>query len=291
MLSVIGLPSAKSEFHRCPNPHNSPSEFYSKDDMGAACIMSGEGGKLYRDESITNGDCTLTMQGDGNLILWRSGTVKPAWQTGTSGYQLSPVQSFYATMQPDANLVVYLFDENVPETEIIPVFDTKTYQNTEVAELWMSDGSQGYCRLYILGDQKFIYDSVITTEFKTVHDQRPYLLESQMLLDPHHLPYSMILQQDCNVVAYSKRYGDLADISATDIIWSAGYSYEGNDKDCVFTQETDGSFSIYMISENVMWDKVWSHSNYRMGFVPNCTWWITKVDSDGPDASCIQRGR
>ena len=101
----------------------------------------------------------------------------------------------------------------------------------------------------------------------------------------------MTLQHDCNLVAYSKRYGDLADIDVSDIIWSAGYLYEGNDKDCAFTQETDGSFSIYLISENGEKDQVWSHKNYRMGFVPNCTWWITKVDSEGPEASCIQRVR
>ena len=290
MLSVIGLPSAKSEFQRCPNPYNSPGEFYSKNDMGAACIMSGNGSALYKDESIQNGDCTLTMQGDGNLILSRSRTAKSAWQTGTTGYQVSQAQSFFTNMQVDANLVVYLYEKNAPG-EVIPVFDTKTSQNTEVSELWMSDGSQGFCRLYVLGDQRFIYQSVISTEFSVSHHQRSYLFKSQILLDPHDLPYSITLQNDCNLVAYSKRYGDIADINQADKIWSAGYSYEGNDKDCAFTQETDGSFSIYMIPESGAWEKVWSHSNYRMGNVPNCAWWITKVDSEGPEASCIQIGR
>ena len=290
MLSIVGLPSVKSQYERCPNPYNSQGEFYSNDDMGAACIMSSEGGKLFQGESITNGDCTLTMQGDGNLILSRPRTAKVAWQTGSSIHQVSSGQSFYTDMQVDADLVVYLYEQNTPD-EVLPVFSTKTSQSTEVSELWMSDGSHGYCRLYVLGNQRFIYNSVISTEFGTAQNQRQYLLKSQILVDPHDSEYSMTLQGDCNLIAYSKRYGDTADIDDAERTWAAGYRHEGYGYECLFTQELDGSFSIYLVSESGEWDKVWSHTNYRMGNVPNCAWWITKVDKDGPEASCIQVSR
>ena len=286
MLSFIGLHSAKSSFQRCPSPYNSPDLFGWKNDEGVACIMSGNGGRLYKDESITNGNCTLTMQGDGNLILWRSGTVQPSWSTGTGGHQVSASQGFFGVMQPDANLVVYLYEENVPESENIAVFATNTDQDTQVAELWMSDGSQGYCRLYILGNRTFEYDSVLTTEFNTILHQRPYLYKSQILYDIGGT-YSMTLQHDCNLVVYSERYGDLADVDvSSDLVWAAGYSYQGNDKDCVFTQETDGTFSIYLISEIGEWDKVWSYTKYLYGFDELCTWWRTRFDSDGLYAEC-----
>ena len=151
----------------------------------------------------------------------------------------------------------------------------------------MSDGSQGHCRLYILGNRTFEYESVRYAEFNTAGTQRPYLYKSQILYNPHHNSISMTLQHDCNLVVYSKRYGDLADVDvSSDLTWAAGYSYQGNDKDCVFTQETDGTFSIYLISEIGEWDKVWSFTNYWGPPHPGCTWWITKIFFNGPAAIC-----
>lgn len=67
-----------------------------------------EGQKLVRGESLVskNGAYTLTLQGDGNLVLASRG--QAIWSTGTDGQDV-----VRAEVQPDGNFVVYTADKPV----------------------------------------------------------------------------------------------------------------------------------------------------------------------------------
>lgn len=62
------------------------------------------GQQLAENNQLQTGDGAgdLIMQGDGNLVLYRSADHKPLWATGTNG-----TGATYAEMQTDGNLVVY----------------------------------------------------------------------------------------------------------------------------------------------------------------------------------------
>ena len=62
------------------------------------------GQQLTENNQLQTGDAAgeLIMQGDGNLVLYRSADHKPLWATGTNG-----TGATYAEMQTDGNLVVY----------------------------------------------------------------------------------------------------------------------------------------------------------------------------------------
>jgi hypothetical protein len=62
------------------------------------------GQSLHQGDSITSGDTRfrLTLQTDGNLVVYRNSDNKPLWATGT---QQSDVRT--AIMQTDGNFVLY----------------------------------------------------------------------------------------------------------------------------------------------------------------------------------------
>ena len=65
---------------------------------GTSILMPGE--QLYAGQSLINGQYTLAMQTDGNLVLYAGN--QALWQSGTSG---NP--NAWVIMQSDGNLVVY----------------------------------------------------------------------------------------------------------------------------------------------------------------------------------------
>ncbi|MCU7823528.1 hypothetical protein [Kitasatospora sp. DSM 101779] len=72
----------------------------------AGTSFLGSGERLAPGQSLTSGESSLVMQGDGNLVLYLvgpTGNHGPAvWHSGTFGHP-----GAYAYMQPDGNLVVY----------------------------------------------------------------------------------------------------------------------------------------------------------------------------------------
>jgi hypothetical protein len=72
--------------------------------------MADDDNTLYPDESLVIGESissdnekyTMTMQGDGNLVLYRTNDWLPLWASGTDGHAVSQ-----AIMQGDGNFVVY----------------------------------------------------------------------------------------------------------------------------------------------------------------------------------------
>ena len=57
---------------------------------------------LNQGENLINGPLMLSMQGDGNLVLYKNGT--PTWASGSVGKGVGP---YRLLMQSDGNLVVY----------------------------------------------------------------------------------------------------------------------------------------------------------------------------------------
>jgi len=79
-----------------------------------------EGQKLAKGGSLTshNGEYTLTLQEDGNLVLAEHG--KAVWATGTDGQHVA-----HAEMQRDGNFVLYKSDKSI-FTSDKPVWATDT---------------------------------------------------------------------------------------------------------------------------------------------------------------------
>ncbi len=85
---------------------------------------------LMPNEFITslNGGYQLIMQGDGNLVLYRTADMQPLWNTRTAG---NP--GAFAVMQGDGNLVVYLDGR--------PLFNTRTQGNPGARLVMQTDGN------------------------------------------------------------------------------------------------------------------------------------------------------
>jgi nucleoid-associated protein YgaU len=87
-----------------------------------------EGQQLVRGGSLVsnNGAFTLTLQDDGNLVLYARG--EPRWATGTNGQDVARAQ-----MQPDGNFVAYTADK--------PVWHTDTKGKKNVRLVLQDDGN------------------------------------------------------------------------------------------------------------------------------------------------------
>jgi hypothetical protein len=69
--------------------------------------------KLIAGQSSTIGDLTLSMQSDGNLVVYREGVGK--WASGTNNWP-SNCTTCYASFQPDGNLALYSANSNGEST-------------------------------------------------------------------------------------------------------------------------------------------------------------------------------
>ncbi|MFF7632296.1 hypothetical protein ACFZB9_03980 [Kitasatospora sp. NPDC008050] len=70
--------------------------------LGPAGQLITPGTTLHAGDAVTSAGAKLTMQADGNLVLYSTATGKALWSTVTWGHP-----GAYAAMQPDGNLVVY----------------------------------------------------------------------------------------------------------------------------------------------------------------------------------------
>jgi hypothetical protein len=87
---------------------------------------------LLAGQSFTIGDLTLSMQSDGNLVVYRDGVSK--WASGTNNWP-STCTTCYASFQSDGNLVLYSSSGN---GEYTPYWSTGTNGHPD-AQLLLSD--------------------------------------------------------------------------------------------------------------------------------------------------------
>jgi hypothetical protein len=86
-------------------PTLNKKEGFSLDPKNNMCFSTANNGHCNKD--LTIGNCTLKMQDDGNLVIYKSGV--PVWHTSTSQTSNGP---FRLTMQGDGNLVIYNKNNN-----------------------------------------------------------------------------------------------------------------------------------------------------------------------------------
>ena len=103
--------------------------FASSSSSGGSCGELTSNQELTANQSLAscNGDYTLTMQGDGNLVLYQSGTA--LWSSSTAGSGADE-----AIMQGDGNFVLYTSSGT-------PVWASNTAGNTGAYLNVQNDGN------------------------------------------------------------------------------------------------------------------------------------------------------
>lgn len=94
---------------------------------------------LYPGSSIVSpsGVYTLIFQGDGNLVLYKSGQTKAVWASGSTLCSPTPYSPLYTRFQPDGNLVVYSSIANTPTAQ----WDTNTQNHPDAVLKVQDDGN------------------------------------------------------------------------------------------------------------------------------------------------------
>jgi hypothetical protein len=83
------------------------------------CLPDKLVGATWSSDTVALGDQSLSMQKDGNLVLYRDS--KPVWASNTAGKSAS----LFARMQDDGNLVLY---QGTPDQPGASYWDTATWQ-------------------------------------------------------------------------------------------------------------------------------------------------------------------
>ncbi|HUC88268.1 MAG TPA: hypothetical protein VMR95_03925 [Candidatus Binatia bacterium] len=103
-----------------------PSCGFDLESPNASVLWAGQ--KLYAGQSIVSSGYTLTMQSDGNLVIYDYNGV-PVWNSSTEG-----TSGAYMTIQTDGNLVVY-------NSQNYPVWNSGTEGNGSSILAMQSDGN------------------------------------------------------------------------------------------------------------------------------------------------------
>lgn len=212
--------------------------------------------KLYPGQSLqsSNGTYTLTMQTDGNLVLY---TPKGAiWGSGTNGQNVA-----YLTLQGDGNLVMY---------------------NTVGQPIWSSaTPGQGLSSLVLQTDGNLVlYNSNkqpdwATGTYQNVMNTPPSLesgaslsLGSELLSTNGN--YRVIVQEDGNLVLYSRAHalwgsgtngkganllimqddGNLVLYNSSHPVWATGTNGHGS---TTLVMQDDGNLVLYDASNHPIW--------------------------------------
>lgn len=174
---------------------------------------------LTADESLTspNGVYRLVMQGDGNLVLYRSGGVA-VWASGTNG------SNRHAVMQADGNLVVY--------TGATPLWSSNTTGFGSTRLTMQDDGNlviySGWRAIWCNGN--ILYNRL---------SQNQTLRVDESLLSSNR-QYTLIMQGDGNLVLYRSGGGAL---------WASNTSGAGN----WAVLQGDGNFVVYTSANRALW--------------------------------------
>jgi hypothetical protein len=177
-----------------------------------------------------NGRYTLTLQTDGNLVLYDA-SGHATWATGTWGQQVD-----YAIMQVDGNLVLY----------------------GNGAALWASGTSASHARLVVRDDGNVVLYSLVpkwstgsSVNALVVGDGARGLRAGEWLMGGTSIAsgsgeYTLAMQADGNLVVY--RPGWLA-------LWASGTQGANG---ASATLQSDGNFVVYTAGGSAAWS---SHTN------------------------------
>ncbi|WP_327066656.1 hypothetical protein [Kitasatospora sp. NBC_01302] len=164
---------------------------------GQSLLQSGQ--SLQPGQSLVNGEMTLIMQDDGNLVLYLvgpSGNHGPAlWNSGTYG---NP--GAYAVMQADGNFVVYRQGRSDPAGAL---WSSSTWGNpgSNVGILNDTLSVEGMSGVHWQGYSNTLYGDTVTGMMSS----KTYAESASVWL---------VMQADGNLVLYRKRDGA--------VLWASG---------------------------------------------------------------------
>jgi hypothetical protein len=242
----------------------------------------GTGGELKTGQSLTSGSYTLTLQEDGNLVLY-DGNKKAVWSSDTVGRV-----SVRLAMQDDCNLVLYTASSQ-------PVWHTVTKGKGNQCQLrltdkgdlgvWMGDSliwqrsqggesigvAQGYTNVVSAGQsipKRVIFRSAsgqYELLFEGMYGEDAFKLynlwengresrrNEKIWSSGHALDVSsgsLDMQTDCNLVMYGGYlrggYGNSDVVLPSDYpVWHTNTGNHKQDNDCYLVVQDDGNLVIY----------------------------------------------
>lgn len=194
---------------------------------GNLVLYNNKGLALWSSRTSGNAGSFLNLQGDGNLVVY-SPNGKPLWNTGTSHRSISSL-----IMQTDGNLVLY-------DTQGRSVWNTNTMQKTLAATPTnsLSSGQQltsnqsitssnGSYRLVLQGDGNLVMYSKNGAVWSTATDHRPVV--------------RAVMQGDGNFVLYD---------SAGKAYWSSRTDHHS---DSIVMIQDDGHTVVYDAYSHNLW--------------------------------------
>ena len=191
-------------------------------------LLTGE--RLNVGERITspNGAYTLILQGDANLVEFRTSDGVPVW---SSLQQAKPVSNgYYAIMQGDGNLVVY-------DSNNIAIWATMT-ANQGANVFTISDNG---CLNVSNEEGTFWGTPAIPKEILRAGET---LAVGQSLTSTNK-QYSLVMQADGNLVEYRASDGAA--------IWNSRTGGRPLSSDYVTVMQYDGNFVVYDASKTAIW--------------------------------------
>jgi len=198
--------------------------------------------KLLAGQSFTVGDLTLSMQSDGNLIIYRDGIRdqdKAIWATGTNDWP-STCTDCYASFQSDGNLELYSSDAHGEDK---PYWSTGTNGHPG-AQLLLSDAVP-YLSIF-QGVEIYPARNAGPSHFA------PFNLLAGQSLVTGDLTLSM--QADGNLVVYRDGIRD-----QDKAIWSSGTNnWPSSCAICYASFQSDGNLVLYSPSGNGQYTPYWS---------------------------------
>ncbi|MFI9275300.1 hypothetical protein ACIGXM_32010 [Kitasatospora sp. NPDC052896] len=214
-------------------------------------VRLAPGQTLYPGKSLTNGTENLTMQDDGNLVMYlrdADGHNGPAiWNSGTWGHINAEAQ-----MQQDGNLVIY----TSPDMDYRPIWNTGTWGHPGSCAVLGANGD-----FQVMSHQKSGTALVIwhtATGQPNPGDTDPTRLQAGAAMGPGDWRASrttwLVLQGDGNLVLYRK--------SDNAPLWNTGTS---GHKNPVATMNADGNLRLVWADNGPDWGITGSTSSNTSG--------------------------
>ncbi len=195
-------------------------------------LLPGQGLMAGRSIISADGRFTLTMQGDGNLVLYGPGR-QPLWASNTAGHS----NIWDAILQTDGNLVVY-------DAHNHPLWATGTNGKPTASLIVQNDGN---AVLYDNSNRPLWASNTVVPAQPTRPTQGDRLLPGQGLMSGGSLKsadgrYRFIMQADGNLVLYNVYNQPL---------WASNTQGHSNIWDVIL--QTDGNLVVYNSQNHPLW--------------------------------------
>jgi hypothetical protein len=186
--------------------------------------------KLEKGSELTsrNGTYRLTLQDDGNLVLYKGSNA--LWSSGTSGKAVK-----HAIMQNDGNFVVYGYDDKA-------VWSSGTNKNPNSVITLQSDGNLVIYRnkpVWSTDTKESKGAKIVLTDESEMHAGQELAKGSS--LESENGAYKLTMQEDGNLVVYN---------TGGKALWSSKTNGKAV-KQCIL--QDDGNLVLYGFNDKPIW--------------------------------------